>query len=66
MSENENSGNKINSFFHGKTLKEAKRVFEKEYIEFQLKRFGNNISRTAKFIDMERPALHKKIKDLEL
>lgn len=52
--------------FHSKNLKEARKAFEKEYIEFQLKRFGNNVSQVAKFICMERPALHKKIKDLEI
>ena len=65
ISKSESSDNKINLSFYSKTLKEAKKAFEKEYIEFQLKRFGNNISRTARFIGIERPALHKKIKDLD-
>jgi DNA-binding NtrC family response regulator len=51
--------------FYTMNLKDAKKAFETDYINFQLKRFDNNISQTAKFIVMERPALHKKIRDLE-
>ena len=36
----------------------------KEYLTSQLKRFGGNISRTAKFIGMERAALHRKLRTL--
>lgn len=46
------------------SLKEAREVFEKEYIEAQMKRFGDNISRTAKFVGMERSALYRKLKSL--
>ena len=38
--------------------------FEKIYLTSQLKRFGGNISKTAKFVGMERTALHKKLKIL--
>ena len=44
------------------SLKKSREVFEKEYLEFQLKRFGGNISKTARFIEMERSALHRKLK----
>lgn len=44
------------------SLKKSREVFEKEYLEFQLKRFGSNISKTARFIEMERSALHRKLK----
>ena len=45
-------------------LKEARENFEKEYLTTQLKKFGGNISKMAKFIGMERSALHRKLKSL--
>jgi two-component system nitrogen regulation response regulator NtrX len=45
-------------------LREARELFEKEYLEAQIMRFGGNISRTAAFIGMERSALHRKLKSL--
>ena len=45
-------------------LKEARENFEKEYLTTQLKKFDGNISKTAKFIGMERSALHRKLKGL--
>ncbi len=45
-------------------LKEARENFEKEYLSTQLKKFGGNISKTAKFVGMERSALHRKLKGL--
>ena len=45
-------------------LKKARENFEKEYLTSQLKRFGGNISKTAKFIGMERAALHRKLRTL--
>ena len=45
-------------------LKEARDNFEKEYLTTQLKKFGGNISKTAKFVGMERSALHRKLKML--
>ena len=63
---NKDTRSKFAPSFHSKNLKEAKKAFEKEYIEFQLKRFGNNVSQVAKFIGMERPALHQKIKNLNI
>ena len=45
-------------------LKEARENFEKEYLTTQLKKFGGNISKMAKFIGMERSALHRKLKTL--
>jgi two-component system nitrogen regulation response regulator NtrX len=49
-----------------KQLKEARELFEKEYITVQLNRFSGNISKTAAFIGMERTALHRKIKFLNI
>ena len=45
-------------------LREAREVFEREYLLTQVTRFGGNISRTAEFIGMERSALHRKLKSL--
>ena len=45
-------------------LREAREVFERQYLEAQLLRFGGNISRTANFVGMERSALHRKLKFL--
>ena len=45
-------------------LKEAREHFEKDYLTTQLKKFGGNISKTAKFVGMERSALHRKLKQL--
>lgn len=45
-------------------LREAREMFEKQYLEAQLMRFGGNISRTANFVGMERSALHRKLKFL--
>jgi two-component system nitrogen regulation response regulator NtrX len=45
-------------------LREAREMFEKDYLLAQINRFGGNISRTAEFIGMERSALHRKLKSL--
>jgi two-component system nitrogen regulation response regulator NtrX len=45
-------------------LREAREIFEREYLVAQINRFGGNISRTASFIGMERSALHRKLKSL--
>ena len=45
-------------------LRDAREVFEREYLAAQILRFGGNISRTAGFIGMERSALHRKLKSL--
>ena len=47
-------------------LKEARENFEKKYLSSQLKKFGGNISKMAKFIGMERSALHRKLKGLNI
>jgi two-component system nitrogen regulation response regulator NtrX len=48
----------------GLPLRDAREVFEKEYLVAQISRFGGNISRTAEFVGMERSALHRKLKAL--
>jgi two-component system nitrogen regulation response regulator NtrX len=45
-------------------LREARELFEREYLVAQISRFGGNISRTAEFVGMERSALHRKLKAL--
>lgn len=45
-------------------LREARDIFETQYLQAQLMRFGGNISRTAGFVGMERSALHRKLKQL--
>ena len=57
--------NSINQFL-SLNLKEAREKFEKEYLKMQIERFGGNISRTSTFIKMERSALHRKLKNLEI
>ncbi|MEM8977391.1 MAG: sigma-54 dependent transcriptional regulator [Pseudomonadota bacterium] len=45
-------------------LREAREIFEREYLLSQINRFGGNISRTAEFVGMERSALHRKLRAL--
>ena len=45
-------------------LRDAREMFEREYLLAQVTRFGGNISRTAAFVGMERSALHRKLKSL--
>jgi len=45
-------------------LREARELFERQYLMAQINRFGGNISRTACFVGMERSALHRKLKSL--
>jgi two-component system, NtrC family, nitrogen regulation response regulator NtrX len=47
-------------------LREAREMFEREYLMTQINRFGGNISRTASFVGMERSALHRKLKSLNV
>lgn len=45
-------------------LREAREVFERDYLVAQVTRFGGNVSKTAEFVGMERSALHRKLKSL--
>ncbi len=45
-------------------LREAREMFERNYLISQVNRFGGNISKTAQFIGMERSAFHRKLKSL--
>ncbi len=55
-----------NNDYHIMTLplREAREMFERDYLVAQINRFGGNISRTAEFVGMERSALHRKLKSL--
>ena len=57
---NGNGGDQLMSL----PLREAREMFEREYLVAQISRFGGNISRTAEFVGMERSALHRKLKSL--
>ena len=52
--------------FTNMPLRQAREIFEREYLNTQLSRFGGNISRAAKFVGMERSALHRKLKSLNV
>lgn len=48
------------------TLREAREAFERQYLTTQIAKFGGNISKTANFVGMERAALHRKLKSLDI
>ena len=50
----------------GLQLREAREEFERAYLVTQLHRFDGNVSRVASFIGMERSALHRKLKALNI
>jgi two-component system nitrogen regulation response regulator NtrX len=52
--------------FEGDSLKEAKREFEKAYIQQKLAENNNSVSQTAESIGIERSHLHKKMKSFGL
>ena len=54
----------IPSELAGLSLRDAREMFERDYLTLQINRFGGNISKTASFIEMERSALHRKLKSL--
>jgi len=56
----------LGAAFAGLALRDAREMFEREYLVAQINRFGGNISRTASFVGMERSALHRKLKSLNV
>jgi two-component system nitrogen regulation response regulator NtrX len=54
----------INADIMSMPLREAREMFEKQYLAAQISRFGGNISKTSQFVGMERSALHRKLKML--
>ena len=62
-----NTGNSVfEDEFINLSLRDAREVFEREYLMAQINRFGGNISKTAIFVGMERSALHRKMKTLSI
>jgi two-component system nitrogen regulation response regulator NtrX len=49
-----------------KPLREAREAFEREYLNQQIVRFKGSVSQMAEFIGMERSALHRKLKSLDI
>ena len=47
-------------------LKKAREFFERQYLKVQMTRFNQNISKAALFVGMERSALHRKLKLLDV
>ena len=47
-------------------LRDAREAFEKQYMTLQLSRFDGNVSRMAGFVGMERSALHRKLRSLDV
>ena len=60
-SENETNMNSLEM-----SLKDARKLFEKNYLKEQLNRFKGNIARTSTYIGMDRSALHRKLKELDI
>ena len=54
----------MNSDIMSMPLRDARELFEKQYLAAQINRFGGNISKTSSFVGMERSALHRKLKML--
>jgi two-component system nitrogen regulation response regulator NtrX len=48
------------------SLKDARKLFETNYLKEQLNRFKGNIARTSTYIGMDRSALHRKLKELNI
>ena len=63
-SNSDNNTQTLNETFMSLPLREAREKFERAYLLSQLERFDGNISQMAKFIEMERSALHRKLKSV--
>ena len=53
-------------FFANKSLRSAREEFERAYLKYQISKFGGNVSKTASYVGMERSALHRKMKLLNI
>jgi two-component system nitrogen regulation response regulator NtrX len=51
-------------YLYSLNLKEARIIFEHDYILKNLDRFNGNVSKTANFVGMERSAFHRKLNTL--
>jgi len=52
--------------YFGLSLKDARQNFEREYLLSQIKRFNGNIVKISEFTGMERTALYRKFKSLNI
>jgi len=52
--------------FVEKSLRSAREEFERAYLKFQINKLGGNVSKTASYVGMERSALHRKMKLLNI
>jgi two-component system nitrogen regulation response regulator NtrX len=52
-------------YLYSLNLKDARSIFEYDYIMKNLDRFNGNISKTANFIGMERSAFHRKLNTIK-
>ena len=64
--QSEESGKPSFTDYSELSLREAREAFETEYLKAQVERFDGNISKTAQFVGMERSALHRKLKSLDI
>ena len=55
-----------NDNFFNFNLKDARETFEKKYLSYNLNKFDNNISKMSENIGMERTALYRKLKSLDI
>ena len=53
-------------FFADKSLRSAREEFERAYLKYQISKFGGNVPKTASYVGMERSALHRKMKLLNI
>ena len=60
------SGDSSLTPYRANHFKEARRKFEKEFLQLKLNENDGNISRTAEVVGLERSHLHKKLKSLEI
>ena len=66
IEKHEDSSNNIDlEYLYSLNLKDARNIFEHDYIEKNLDRFNGNVSKTANFIGMERSAFHRKLNNLK-
>ena len=63
--EQKNDNNVDIEYLYSLKLKEARNIFEHDYILKNLDRFNGNVSKTANFIGMERSAFHRKLNTLK-
>lgn len=56
----------VNNLWLDQPLRDARDQFEKQYLTAIIKRFHGNISQMAAHVEMERTALHRKLKSMDI